>query len=103
MGSAPSFLGSGVNKSLIISSIEPILVARFRNLLIGVSPMPTFLVSPPSCHAQFEIEAEDHLYNDIDNTIVFRDRDNLVIASYIALPGTVIREKEARPTSGRMN
>jgi hypothetical protein len=64
--------------------------------------MTTFLVSLPSCSEQFEVEAEAHFYDDNDNTITFRDHDNLVIASYIALPGTVIREKEARLPDSRI-
>jgi hypothetical protein len=64
--------------------------------------MTTFLVTPPSSKEEFEVEAEAHFYDDNDNTITFRDHDNLVIASYIALPGTVIREKEARLPDSRI-
>jgi hypothetical protein len=55
--------------------------------------MTTFLVSPPSCNEQFEVEAKDHLYDNDQNTIIFRDKDDVVVATYVANPGTVICEK----------
>lgn len=56
--------------------------------------MNTYVVTPPKDGKEFEIEAEMYIMSPDAKTIHFQDGNHEDVATYVAIPGTLVKKKK---------
>ncbi len=56
--------------------------------------MNTYVITPPKDGKEIEIQADAYVISTDSKTIHFLDKNNDDIATYIAIPGTLVKKKK---------